>query len=281
MLMETNGTTPRDALAAVTGARLTALRDAHPLVQMITNFVSMDMAANVLLAAGAAPAMVFAPEESPDFVRKASALVVNTGTLSAAGAQAMEVATTAARTHGVPWVLDPVGAGATRFRDDTITRLLRHRPTVIRGNASEIIAVARLAGLTQDAGAPRGVDSAHETWQVEGLATTLARHGACIVAATGAIDIVTDGHTLIRLANGSPLMTKVTALGCALTGYVGAFVGLGGDPFEATVSALAAYAVAGDIAAEQATGPATFRMAFIDALYGLHASDVQQRLRLG
>jgi hydroxyethylthiazole kinase len=279
--MEETGKTTRDEIAAQTGALIAGVRDARPLVQMITNYVSMDIAANVLLAAGAAPAMVFAPEESPEFVRRASALVVNTGTLSAPGAQAMEVATTAARTHGVPWVLDPVGAGATKFRDDTICKLLRHRPAVIRGNASEIMAVARLAGLTQEAGAPRGVDSAHETSQVEGLAQKLARHGLCTVAATGDVDIVTDGRRLVRLANGSPLMTKVTALGCGLTGYVGAFVGLGVDPFTATVSALAAYAVAGDIAAEQAKGPASFRTAFIDALYTIDASDVAARLRVG
>ncbi|MDB5643449.1 MAG: thiM [Hyphomicrobiales bacterium] len=278
--METTSPSPHDALAAQTGALLAAVREGRPLVQMITNYVSMDIAANVLLAAGAAPAMVFAPEESPEFVRRASALVVNTGTLSAAGAQAMEVATTAARAHGVPWVLDPVGAGGTQFRNETIGKLLRHRPAVIRGNASEIMAVARLAGLTQEAGAPRGVDSTHDTSEIEALAQKLARHGLCVVAATGAVDVVTDGHALVRLANGSPLMTKVTALGCALTGYVGAFVGCGGDPFAATVSALAAYAVTGDMAAEQASGPASFRTAFIDALYGLQERDISQRLRL-
>jgi hydroxyethylthiazole kinase len=270
----------RETVAAEAARLVGAVREARPLVQMITNFVSMDIAANVLLAAGAAPAMVSAPEESPEFVRRAAALVVNTGTLSAASAQAMETATTAARAHGVPWVLDPVGAGGTKFRDDTICKLLRHRPAVIRGNASEILAVARLAGLTQEAGAPRGVDSAHDTSQVEALAQKLARHGLCVVAATGAVDVVTDGRALVRLANGSPMMTKVTALGCALTGYVGAFIGLGAAPMTATVSALAAYAVAGDMAAEQAKGPASFRTAFIDALYSLDESDMAARLRV-
>lgn len=278
--MEQTGQDHRDLIAAEAGALVAALREAGPLVQMITNLVSMDVAANVLLSAGAAPAMVFAPEESPEFVRKAAALVVNTGTLSAPGAEAMEAATTAARAHGVPWVLDPVGAGGTTFRNDTICRLLRHRPAVIRGNASEIMAVARLAGLTREAGAPRGVDAVHETSEVEALAQKLARHALCVVAATGAVDVVTDGRRLVRLANGSPLMTRVTALGCALTGYVGAFVGLGGAPFSATVSALAAYAVAGDVAAEQATGPASFRTAFIDALYVLDEAEIATRLRL-
>jgi hydroxyethylthiazole kinase len=278
--MEQTGENSRETVAAEAARLVAAVREARPLVQLITNLVSMDLAANVLLAAGAAPAMVSAPEESPEFVRRAAALVINTGTLSAASAHAMETATTAARTHGVPWVLDPVGAGGTKFRDETICKLLRHRPAVIRGNASEILAVARLAGLTQEAGAPRGVDSAHDTSEVEALAQKLARHGLCIVAATGAVDVVTDGRMLVRLANGSPMMTKVTALGCALTGYVGAFIGLGVAPFTATVSALGAYAVAGDIAAEHAAGPASFRTAFIDALYALDATDITTRLRI-
>jgi hydroxyethylthiazole kinase len=100
------------------------------------------------------------------------------------------------------------------------------------------------------------------------------------VAATGAVDVITDGRVLVRLENGSPLMTEVTALGCALTGYIGAFIGLGVEPFAATISALASFAVAGDIAAEQAKGPGSFRTLFIDALYGLDESDMATRLRV-
>ncbi len=269
-----------DALARSTAQLLADMRAARPLVQVITNFVSMDLVANVLLALGAAPAMVHAPEESPDFIRKAAALVINTGTLSAPAAQAMDVAAAAARTHGVPWVLDPVGAGGTPFRDATIASLLRRRPSVIRGNASEIMAVARIAGLTQATGAPRGPESDHATSEVEDLAQRLARHTLCTVAATGAVDIVTDGRQFVRLANGSPLMTRVTALGCGLTGFIGAMLGTpGADAFDATVSALAAYAIAGDMAAQQADAPGSFRVAFMDALYRLGTDDITQRLR--
>ncbi|MDB5648704.1 MAG: thiM [Hyphomicrobiales bacterium] len=266
--------------AAEVGRLLAKMRAAHPLVQNITNFVAMDIAANVLLAAGAAPAMVHAPEESPEFVRLAAALVVNTGTLSRTQAESMEVATIAARSHGTPWVLDPVGAGATRFRDETVQKLLRHRPMVIRGNASEIMAVARGAGLTLETARPRGVDSANTTDEAEALARLLARHCFCIVAATGAVDVVTDGKRMIRLANGSPLMTRVTALGCALSALVGAFVGLGEDPFIATVAALAIYGVAGEIAAETARGPGSFRVEFIDCLDRIGPDDVKARLKL-
>ena len=271
----------RDALATEAGNILGALRAQHPLVQMITNLVSMDVAANVLLAAGASPAMVHAPEESPEFVRKAAALVITTGTLSAPAAQAMDVATSAARTHGVPWVLDPVGAGGTTFRNTTVAGLLRRRPAVIRGNASEIMAVARLAGLTDQSAAPRGVDTVHDTSEVEAVAQKLARHCLCIVAATGAVDIITDGRAILRLANGSPLMTRVTALGCGLTGLIGATLGTGVDAFAATRSALTIYAIAGDLAAERADAPGSFRVAFIDALYQINPQDISSRLRLG
>jgi len=239
----------------------------------------MDIAANVLLAAGAAPAMVHAPEETPEFVRKAAALVINTGTLSAPAAQAMDVATAAARTHGVPWVLDPVGAGGTPFRDTTIASLLRRRPQVIRGNASEIMAVARIAGLTQAVGAPRGPESTHETDEVAELAQRLARHALCTVAATGAVDFVTDGRRHVRLANGSPLMTRVTALGCGLTGFIGAMLGTDAQAFEATIAALATYAIAGEIAAQTTDAPGSFRVAFIDALYRLDEQQIFDRLR--
>lgn len=271
----------RLTLARDAAALLDAVRRARPLVQTVTNLVSMDIAANVMLAAGAAPAMVYAPEEAGEFTSRAAALVVNTGTLSATAAQGMIAAATAARLHGVPWALDPVGAGATRFRDETIRSLLRHRPNVIRGNASEIISVARLAGLTQDAGAPIGVESAHETRDAEALAQKLARHALCIVAATGAVDVVTDGRATVRLANGSPLMTRVTALGCGLTGLVGACLGAGAAPMVATVSALAIYAIAGDVAAERAVAPGSFRVAFVDALYELTEEAIVARLRLG
>jgi hydroxyethylthiazole kinase len=267
---------------AAESARLLAkMRAARPLVQNITNFVSMDIAANVLLAAGAAPAMVHAPEESPEFVRLAASLVVNIGTLSRTQVESMEVATVAARAHGTPWVLDPVGAGATRFRDETVQKLLRHRPSVIRGNASEIMAVARSAGLTVDTARPRGVDSTNTTDEAELLARHLAHHCFCIVAATGATDIVTDGTRMIRLANGSPLMTRVTALGCALSALAGAFVGLGEDPFMATVAALATYGVAGEMAAEVARGPGSFRVEFIDCLDRIGEADLMTRLKLG
>jgi hydroxyethylthiazole kinase len=273
-------TQDRVAIAKRAGELLDALRSARPLVQNITNFVSMDAAANALLALGASPAMVHSAQESGDFAARADSLVVNTGTLSPPFLEGGETAATAAHMLGRPWVLDPVGVGGGKFRNEAVLRLLRHRPSVIRGNASEIISVARVCGLNADAAAPRGVDSAHSTDAALVTARRLARHGFCVVAATGAVDLITDGERVVRLANGHELMTRVTALGCALSAVVAAFCAVGEDAFEATVSALAVYGVAGEMAAEQAQRPGSYRVAFMDMLDAINAADVVARLKV-
>jgi hydroxyethylthiazole kinase len=270
----------RASIAAEAAGLLAEVRRTRPLVQAITNFVSMDVAANALLAIGASPAMVHAPEETPEFVALANALVLNIGTLSRPWVDSMSVAAAAAQAQHKPWALDPVGAGATRFRDQAVARLLTHKPAVIRGNASEIMAVARVAGLTVESARPKGVDSSNTTDEAEALAIALARHCGCVVAATGAVDFVTDGARVLWLANGAPMMARVTALGCALTAVVGAFLAVTPDPLDATVAAIAVYGVAGEMAAKQASRPGSFRMAFIDALDAIEEADIQQRLKV-
>ena len=273
-------TQDRAAIAKRAGELLDALRATRPLVQNITNFVAMDASANALLALGASPAMVHSAEESGDFAARADSLVVNTGTLSKTFLEGGEIAATAAHMLGRPWVLDPVGVGAGRFRNQAVLRLLRHRPAVIRGNASEILSVARVAGLNTEDAAPRGVDSAHTTEEALSTARRLARHCFCVVAATGAVDLITDGERVVRLANGHELMTRVTALGCALSAVVAAFCAVEADVFEATVSAIAVYGVAGEMAAEQASRPGSYRVAFMDMLDAITAADVAARLKV-
>jgi hydroxyethylthiazole kinase len=259
---------------------LAKLRATRPLVQAVTNFVSMDIAANALLAIGASPAMIHAPEEAGEFVALSSALVVNIGTISKSFLTGMIAAATAADRIGRPWALDPVGAGATRFRDDAILQLLSLRPAAIRGNASEISSVARIAGLHHEFATPKGVDSAHETGAARASAIALARRFNCVVAATGADDLVTDGERLILLQNGSPMMAKVTAVGCALSAIVAAFLSLTPDAFAATASAIAIYGIVGEMAAERAAGPGSFRVQFIDGLDAVDESDIRLRLLL-
>ena len=273
--------TPLTIDPARIAASLERLRGQRPLVQNITNYVSMDIAANALLALGASPAMVHAVEEIEDFGALIGALAVNIGTLSADWVVGMKAAAALARRLGKPWVLDPVGAGATRFRDRTVVDLVAHRPSVIRGNASEIMAVAGALGLGASGAAPKGVDSADTTDQAEALARALAAHLDCVVVATGAVDVITDGRALRRLANGSPLMAQVTAVGCSVTAITAAFCAVEPDPFEAATAAIAVASIAGERAAEVARLPGSFRTAWIDQLAAIDGALIAERLRLG
>lgn len=260
--------------ASETWATLAAVRREAPLVHSITNYVSMDVTANALLAAGASPAMVHAVEEVEDFVSIASALVVNIGTLSPAWVDAMERAADRARERGKPWVLDPVGAGATPYRTGVARALARRGPTVIRGNASEILA------LVEEGRAGRGVDSTHGSDEARDVAAGLARELGCVVAVTGAVDYVTDGDAVLAVANGHPMMARVTALGCTASALVAAFAAVGADPLPAAARALAVLGLCGEIAARESPGPGTLRLRLMDALYTLDEPAVLAGVRI-
>ena len=251
------------------------LRERRPLVHAITNEVAMALTANVLLAVGASPAMVIGAEEVAEFVVRADALLVNIGTLTAPRAQAMRLAVAAAATRPVPWVLDPVGAGATTHRRNFALELAAARPMAIRGNANEI---AVLAGAT--AAAMRGVDATISSADALEAAVALARTSGAVVAVTGAIDYITDGARVVRLANGAPMMTRVTALGCSASALVASALAVEAEPLHATVAALAWIAIAGEIAARGAAGPGTLQPLLLDALFTLDAPTLLARVRL-
>lgn len=255
------------------GTSLATMRATAPLVHQITNYVAMNIAANVLLAAGASPAMVHAREEVVEFAGLAQGLCVNIGTLDADWAEAMEMAARRMAEDGRPWVLDPVGVGATGFRRDVCAKLMALRPTVIRGNASEILALAGLGG------AGRGADSADPVAAAETSARDLALRCGAVVAVSGPVDYVTDGTQAFRIANGDALMPRVTALGCALNGVIAAFL-VGQPPLPATVAALVYYGLAGQRAAQGAKGPGSFQVAFLDALYTLSPQEVTAEARV-
>ena len=264
------------AVRAGAVAGLAALRAKAPLVHNITNYVAMDISANVLLAIGASPAMVHAIEEVEEFVSFSSALVVNLGTLSPSWIDAMVKAARRARERSIPWVLDPVGAGATALRNEAVARLIAEKPTLIRGNASEILAVAGAAGA-----AGKGVDSGNSSDEARAPAIALARATGAVVIVSGAVDVITDGQRVAALANGDALMTRVTAVGCALSAVVAGFAAAVKDPFEAGVAATAVYGVAGELAAATAAGgPATFRSNFLDLLARLDGDTVARTLRV-
>ena len=251
------------------GAALTRMRERAPLVQNITNFVAMTTMANVLLAAGASPAMVHAKEEVEEFGRLIGALIINIGTLTPAWIESMTLAAHTANVNDKPWVLDPVGAGATSYRTGVARDLAALKPAVIRGNASEIMATAG------EAASAKGVDAGDAVSAAEGAARRLSVSTGAVIAVTGPVDLVIapDGRHA-DIANGHPLMPRVTALGCALTGITAAFAATTQDPFEATVSALAYYGIAGERAALSTRHPGSFYVAFLDALHALDAETV-------
>ena len=252
----------KGAIMTDAGHYLAQMRATAPLVHNITNFVAMNIMANVQLAAGASPAMVHAREEVAEFAALSQALTVNIGTLDPAWAEAMELAAGAMNAAERPWVLDPVGAGATRLRLEVSARLVALRPTVIRGNPSEVLA---LAGTLATG---RGVDTTDSVDTAEQAAQDLARRTGAVVAVSGPVDYITDGVASFRVDNGHPLMPRVTALGCALNGIIASFL-VGQPALPATVAAMAYYGLAGELAARHAAAPGSFQTAFVDALYQL------------
>lgn len=255
------------------------IREQAPLVHSITNYVVMEPTANALLALGAAPVMAHAVEEMEELVAIASALVVNIGTLSPPWIEAMRRATAAARSRGLPWVLDPVGAGASGLRTGTALSLLEEGlPTVVRGNASEILT---LAGEGDGA---RGVDATAGVDDARGGASELARARATVISVSGATDFVTDGARHRRILNHTPLMTRVTGMGCTASAITGAFLAVNPDPLEAAAHAMAIMGVAGTLAggggADGAgvVGPGSFLPRFHDALHALDGALVEAHL---
>ncbi|MGW1895549.1 hydroxyethylthiazole kinase [Streptomyces sp. NPDC002004] len=261
-------------LTAFAERALADVRTQSPLVQCLTNAVVTGFTANVLLALGAAPAMVDIPDEAGPFAQVASGVLVNLGTPHAEQRAAMIEAARAASTAGTPWVLDPVAVGMLPVRTGLARELLELRPSVVRGNASEIIA---LAGAGSGG---RGVDSSHGVEAAEQTARELAHGTGGVVAVSGPVDFVTDGARCARIANGDVLLTRVTGGGCALGAVLAAFAVVDEDRFATSVAAVTVYTVAAELAAEKASGPGGFAVAFLDALASLEGSDLAERAAL-
>jgi hydroxyethylthiazole kinase len=255
-------------------AALTAVRDRRPLVQNITNYVAMTISANVLLALRASPAMVHAVEETEDFVAISDALVINIGTLSPPWVDAMKRAAARAHAMNKPWVLDPVGCGATPYRTHVAAELATIGPRIIRGNASEVLSLAGAAGA-----GPKGVDSAARSDDAIAAAGALARSTGAVVAVTGATDYATDGTRLVAIESGHAMMPLSTALGCSLSAVTGAFAAIA-DPLEAAVAALAVFGAAGAEAAGRCRGPGHLPAELCDALYLLDSDALARRARV-
>jgi len=249
---------------------LAAVKEKKPLIHNITNFVVMNTTANALLAMGASPVMAHCEKEVEEMVALASALVLNIGTLTEEWVSAMITAGRKANALNIPVVLDPVGAGATVLRTESAKKIIDAVDIcVIRGNASEILALCNSASKT------KGVDSMHAVEEAAGTAAILARELGTTLAITGPVDLVTDGAKTLRVANGCALMAYVTGTGCAASTVVGAFLAVDDRPVDAAATALAFFGLAGQKAAQKAAAPGSFQTALLDALYTLTPPELE------
>ncbi len=264
-----------DAIAALN----TQVRQQKPLIHHLTNYVTVNDCANIVLAIGASPIMADDIAEAADITRISSALVLNIGTLNTRTVSSMLASGKAANEAGIPVVLDPVGAGASALRNETTQMLIDEvKLSVLRGNLSEIRFISGLASNT------KGVDAAEEDMR-DGLessvqmAKALAQKLQCTVAITGAVDIVTDGARVALIHNGHPKLSSITGTGCMCSSLVGAYCGAGSDAFVAAAAGIASMGIAGEIAYERAgqIGNGSYHMAILDAISQLDADALRAR----
>ncbi|MBP7302009.1 MAG: hydroxyethylthiazole kinase [Brachymonas sp.] len=259
-------------------ADIATVRQNKPLVHCITNLVVTNFTANVLLACGAAPVMAHAHEEVQDMAGIAQGLLLNIGTLDPYWVQSMKLAFAAAQKRGIPVVIDPVGAGATSYRNQALEELLQQgMPAVVRGNASEVMSMAHVA-ITS-----RGVESSANVNDALGAAQALAARTQGTVCVSGEVDHIlhVDGRHA-SLHNGHEWLTRITGVGCALTALIAAVCSVQPDHWRATITGMAWMGIAGEIAFDktQHAGIGSMAVALLDALQQLREEDVAARLRI-
>lgn len=250
-----------------------------PLVHCITNYVTVNDVANALLACGGAPIMADDIGEVADITSISNALVINIGTLNERTIASMLEAGRTANEKNIPVVFDPVGAGASSLRNETTDKLLKEvKFSVIRGNLSEISYIAGLSSST------RGVDSSEEDDKNDavGIAVGAAKKYGCVIAVTGAVDVITDGARIVEISNGDKRMSRITGTGCMLSGVIGAYVGANGDAFSATVAAVASMGIAGEISCAKyaSAGTGSMRVGIIDALSVIDDKIIEEKGRI-
>jgi hydroxyethylthiazole kinase len=253
---------------------LNQIRKKSPLVHNITNYVVMNNTANALLAIGASPVMAHSVDEVEEMVAIASSLVINIGTLSKEWIEAMLLAGKTANKKGIPVIFDPVGAGATTYRTKTCLLIIEEcKPSVIRGNASEIMALVNSHSKT------KGVDSTASADSAIDSAKILAKNTGAVVVISGPTDYITDGEKVAEVRNGSEMMTKVTGLGCTASAITGAFASVNKNYFEAATHAMAIMGIAGELAAARSEGTGTMQLNFLDELYKISDKEILENLK--
>ncbi len=263
-----------DLIHAVT-ADLEKIRETSPLVLSLTNSVVQPLTANLLLAAGAVPAMLNDAEEAVEMLRGGTdALLVNLGTLTREQGAAMQIAVQEANRLDIPWVLDPVAVGALSLRTRLAGQLKEWKPRIIRGNASEIMALAGYAAAT------KGPESTSSSADALNAARELALHTGAAVLVTGRTDYSTDGRQVIAAENGHAMMSRVTGMGCSMGALAAACAAVSPTPLQAAVSTAVLMGIAGEMAFEQSPAPGSFAVSLLDSLYNLSPEEVGRRARI-
>jgi hydroxyethylthiazole kinase len=256
---------PHSELPAITADVIERIRAKRPRVHCITNAVAQNFTANMLLAAGAVPSMTIAQKEVRAFVARADAVLVNLGTFDPERQKASLAAVAVANKEGIPWVLDPVFVDRSKPRAAFAKALLAKKPRAMRLNAAEFAALS--GGKSED-----GINDA--------ALARFAKARRTVIGLTGAQDFIRDGERLATIANGDPLMARVTAMGCVASALVGAALAIEPDAWKAMAAALIAVGVAGEIAAARSRGPGSFAMEILDAVYALDRATLIARAKL-
>ncbi len=250
------------------------VRKESPLVHHITNWVTIYDCANIVKVFGASPVMAHAKEEAADMASIANALVINIGTLTALSVEAMKLAIAAANKKGIPVVLDVVGAGATKFRNDTIKELLKFKIDIIKGNASEIASTAGINVTT------KGVDSGNVSGDMVSIAKNLANERECVVVVTGKEDICTNGESVFLIKNGTPMMSNIVGTGCMAGSVIATFCAVEKDYLFAAVAGLVCFEIAAENADKTSEGPGTFKNKLFDKISTLSDISVNKMKRV-
>lgn len=260
-------------------ALLEEVREKMPLIHQITNYVTVGDCANITLAVGASPIMADDMSETEEITGLSSALVLNIGTLNERTLASMLTSGRKANELGIPVILDPVGAGASRFRNEATLAILKQvHLAVIRGNLSELSFVAGKKAST------RGVDTSAADANNDGIdvAQSAARQYRCVAAVTGAVDVISDGERTILIENGHPMLSQVTGTGCMTTALTASFAAVAEDYLAAATAGVAAMGIAGEIAYESAgkSGTGSFRIALTDAVSRLDGAVMDKRIKI-
>lgn len=252
---------------------LRKLREQKPLIHQITNYVSANDCANITLAIGASPVMAQDAREAEEMTSRADALVVNIGTLQSECVESMFLAARKAKERSIPVIFDPVGVGATQYRTETAIRFIEEiRPDIIRCNVSEAKALCKMGGEI------KGVDSVASEADAGRAARRLANSSGAVVAATGKIDWIAGGGWIARIANGHPMLARVTGTGCMASALSACFASLGGASCGAAGGVLS-MGIAGEIAAASlkgTEGAGTYRARLLDAIDRLDEKTLRQ-----